>query len=158
MSTTFPSGTDRIVKEVVLKAPLAKVWRALTVAGEFGQWFQVNLQGETFAVGQEFSGPVLHPGYEHLRMTGWVESLEPMSLFSFRWHPYAVDPEVDYTTEATTLVAFTLTEIPEGIRLTVIESGFDQLPSGRQAEAFRMNSGGWEDQMDNIAAYVAGQP
>lgn len=158
MNTASPSDTDRIVKEVVLKAPLAKVWRALTIAEEFGKWFQVNLQGQTFAAGEEFRGPILYPGYEHLKMTGWVESLEPMSLFSFRWHPYAVDPAVDYSTEPTTLVAFTLTEIREGIRLTVIESGFDQLPPGRQAEAFRMNSGGWEEQMENIAAYVAGQP
>jgi hypothetical protein len=86
----------------------------------------------------------------------WVETMEAERVFSFRWHPYAVDSNVDYSQEPTTLVEFRLEEAPEGTRLTVVESGFDRLPAGRRAEAFRMNSQGWAKQMEHVQAYVEG--
>lgn len=149
------SQTDRIEKQVLLKAPMAKVWRALTDAQEFGTWFRVRLDGR-FAVGQRIRGPITYPGYEHITMDVTVEKMEAERLFSFRWHPAAVDPKSDYSAEPTTLVEFRLEKKPEGTLLTVVESGFDALPASRRDEAFRMNSGGWTIQVDNIRQHVGG--
>src|SRR5258708_15301079 len=137
--------TDRIEKKILLRAPRARVWRALTDAQEFGAWFRVKLEGG-FAVGQSVRGKVTYRGYEHVTMEATVERMDAQKLFSFRWHPCAVDPKVDYSSEPTTLVEFRLEDAAEGTRLTIVESGFDRIPSGRRDEAFRMNSGGWEVQ------------
>ena len=145
--------TDRIEKTIVLRAPRARVWRALTDAREFGEWFRVKLDGQ-FAEGATIRGRITYPGYEHVTMEMQVQRLDPERLFSYRWHPYAVDPAVDYTDEPTTLVEFRLEEVPEGTRLTVVESGFDRLPAERRDEAFRMNDGGWTEQIGNIERHV----
>lgn len=149
------TGTDRIQKTILLRAPRARVWRALTDAEEFGAWFRVKLEGG-FAVGKRVRGKITYPGYEHLAMDVTVERMDELRLFSFRWHPAAVDPKVDYSTEPTTLVEFSLEEVAGGTRLTVAESGFDRIPPGRRAEAFRMNSEGWDIQVQNIQRHVAG--
>lgn len=150
-------NTDRIEKKRVLRAPRARVWRAIADAAEFGAWFAVKLEG-SFAVGQRIKGTITHPGYEHLTMELHVERMDEERLFSFRWHPYAVDPRIDYSTEPTTLVEIRLEDAAggEGTELTVVESGFDQIPAARRAEAFRMNEGGWAAQLDNIQRHVAG--
>jgi uncharacterized protein YndB with AHSA1/START domain len=145
--------TDRIEKSIRLAAPRSRVWRALTDAEEFGTWFRVRLDGP-FAVGQRVTGRVTYPGYEHVTFEVSVERMEREKLFSFRWHPAAVDPKVDYSKEPTTLVEFRLEDAPDGTVLTVVESGFDALPASRRDEAFRMNSGGWEIQMQNIERHV----
>jgi uncharacterized protein YndB with AHSA1/START domain len=149
------STTDRIEKTIVLRAPKARVWRALTNFEEFGAWFRVKLESG-FAVGKTVIGKVTYSGYEHLTFSVDVERMDAERLFSFRWHPYAVDPKVDYSKEPATLVEFRLEEAPEGTRLTVVESGFDRVPAGRRDEAFRMNSQGWAIQMENIKNHVAG--
>ncbi len=148
------TSTDRIEKEIVMRAPRSRVWRALTDAREFGRWFRADIQDE-FAAGKPARGRITHPGYEHVAFEVEVERIEPERLFAFRWHPYAVDPKKDYSKEPTTLVVFELNEVPEGTRLRVTESGFDRIPAERRAEAFRMNSGGWEGQVKNIARYVS---
>jgi uncharacterized protein YndB with AHSA1/START domain len=145
--------TDRIEKEIVVRAPRSRVWRALSDAKEFGAWFRAEMK-DAFSPGAPARGRILHPGYEHLTFEIQVERIEPEHLFSYRWHPYAVDPKHDYSSEPTTLVTFELSEVPEGTRVKVIESGFDRIPLERRAEAFRMNSGGWEAQMQNIARYA----
>lgn len=145
---------DRIEKRIELKAALSRVWQALTDYREFGKWFQVELDGP-FAVGQISRGPMTYPGYEHLKWEAVVQSLEPKNLFSFSWHPYAIDPKVDYSKEPSTLVEFRLKEIPGGTLLLLVESGFDKLPADRRPVAFRMNDGGWTEQMKNIETYVA---
>jgi len=147
------SSTDRIEKRIELNAPPARVWRALTDHREFGQWFRVNLESP-FAVGKTTRGHITYPGYEHLVMELVVRKMEPQRLFSFEWHPYAVDPKVDYSKEPPTLVEFRLEKTPAGTLLLVTESGFDALPASRRDEAFRMNSGGWTEQMKNIEAHV----
>lgn len=147
-------STDRIEKKILLRAPRARVWRALTNAEEFGTWFRVKLEG-AFAPSAHVRGRITYPGYEHVKMEVTVEKMEPERLFSYRWHPYAVDPKVDYSTEPTTRVEFHLEAAPEGTLLTVIESGFDKLPPGRRTEAFRMNEPGWEEQLQNIERHVA---
>lgn len=144
---------DRIEKSIELKAPLARVWRALTDHDEFGTWFRVKLEGP-FVPGLPTRGRITYPGYEHLRMEVVVRKMEPERLFSFNWHPYAIDPNVDYSGEPPTLVEFTLEKAGGGTRLRVVESGFDKIPASRRAEAFRMNDGGWSAQMQNIADYV----
>jgi uncharacterized protein YndB with AHSA1/START domain len=149
------TSTDRIEKQIVLKAPRARVWRALTDAQEFGSWFRVKMESG-FAPGAVARGHVTYPGYEHLVFEATVERMEPERLLSWRWHPAAVDTAEDYSKEPTTLVTFTLEETPEGTRLTVVESGFDQIPVARRAEAFRMNEGGWAEQLQNIARHVSG--
>ena len=152
MSVTV-STTDRIEKDVVLRAPRGRVWRALTNAAEFGKWFGVEMKDE-FVAGAHARGRITYPGYEHLTLDVLVERMEPERLFSFRWHPYAIDPHIDYTQEPTTLVLFELEDVPTGTRLTVVESGFDQIPLARRAEAYRMNAGGWAQQVQNIAKHV----
>jgi uncharacterized protein YndB with AHSA1/START domain len=147
-------STDRIEKQVVLRAPRARVWRALTDTAEFGAWFGARLQGE-FTPRSHVRGRITTPGYEHVTMEIEIERVEPERLLSFRWHPYAVDPKVDYAAEPTTLVEFRLEEAEGGTRLTIVESGFDRIPAGRRAEAFRMNEGGWTQQVQNIERHVA---
>jgi uncharacterized protein YndB with AHSA1/START domain len=147
------TSTDRIEKKALLRAPRARVWRALTDAREFGQWFGVDLAG-TFAPGARLQGKITHKGYEHLTMDLTVERMEPERLVSWRWHPYAIDPGVDYSGEPTTLVVFELEEVESGTQLTVVESGFDRIPAARRAEAYRMNDEGWAAQMESIARHV----
>ena len=154
MAQTVP---DRIERKIVLKAARARVWRALTDAREFSEWFRVTLRGQ-FQPGKEISGPVTYPGYEHLLMTALVERMEPERLFSFRWHPAAIDTKVDYSNEPMTLVEFRLEDAPGGTLLTVTESGFQALPAARQSFAHEANSGGWEEQLRNIERHVAQHP
>lgn len=153
MSTAV--STDRIEKNIVLRAPRSRVWRALADADEFGTWFGVKLEGRKFAPGARVQGQITVPGYEHVIMDITVEQVDPERLFSYRWHPYAVEPGVDYSSEPTTLVEFRLDEVVGGTQLTVVESGFDRIPLARRAEAFRMNSQGWAEQMKNIERHVA---
>jgi uncharacterized protein YndB with AHSA1/START domain len=154
MSTTL--DTNRIERSVVINAPRERVWRALSSAEEFGTWFGANLKGQAFAPGQRARGQITIPGYEHVYFDVVIERIEPQKLLSYRWHPYAVDPAVDYTKEQPTLVTFTLKDAPaNGTLLTVVESGFDNVPPHRRLEAFRMNSRGWEGQIDNIAHHVS---
>jgi uncharacterized protein YndB with AHSA1/START domain len=146
--------TDRIEKKVVLRAPRSRVWRAISSAEEFGAWFRVNLEG-VFAEGATIRGRLTHPGYEHVTMDLMVERIEPERYFSYRWHPYAIDPAVDYSAEPTTLVEFILEESEGGTALTIVESGFDRIPLARRAEAFRMDDQGWTGQIKNLVRYVS---
>ena len=148
---------ERIEKRLELRAPISRVWRALTDHREFGKWFRVALDGP-FVPGQVSRGHITYPGYEHLTWEAVVKDMEPERLFSFTWHPYAVDPTVDYSNEAPTLVEFRLEKIEDGTLLILTESGFDKIPAARRAEAFRMNDGGWSEQMKNIATHVGGLP
>ena len=148
------TSTDRIAKRVVLRAPRARVWRALTNAAEFGTWFRVKLEG-AFTEGRTVRGRLTIPGYEHVTLEMLVERIDPERYFSYRWHPYAVDPAVDYSAEPTTLVEFNLEETDGGTALTIVESGFDRIPLARRAEAFRMNDNGWDGQIKQLARYVA---
>jgi len=145
--------SDRIEKTVELKAPVSRVWRALTDHHEFGKWFRVQLDGP-FAPGQVSRGHITYPGYEHLRWEAVVVKMQPERLFSFSWHPYAIDPNEDYSAEPPTLVEFTLEKTATGTLLRIVESGFDKLPSWRRDEAFRMNDKGWSIQVENIAQHV----
>ncbi|HYW84652.1 MAG TPA: SRPBCC family protein [Spirochaetia bacterium] len=147
-------NNDRIEKTIVLRAPQSRVWRALTRAEEFGAWFGMKLEG-AFALGAHVTGKLTRPGYEHLAIVVMVEEVQPERLFSYRWHPYAIDPKVDYSKEPTTLVEFQLLEVPNGTRLTIVESGFEKIPSERRAEAFRMNDSGWAGQIKNIERHVS---
>jgi len=149
------TSTDRIEKQIVLRAPRARVWRALTDAREFGSWFGVKLESG-FSPGGVARGRVTHPGYEHILFEATVERMEPERVLSWRWHPAPIDAGTDYGREPTTLVTITLEETPDGTRLTVVESGFDQLPLSRRAEAFRLNEGGWAEQLGNVQRHVAG--
>jgi uncharacterized protein YndB with AHSA1/START domain len=145
---------NRIEKRIELKAPQSRVWRAITDHREFGTWFRVSLAGP-FATGREAVGQITHPGYEHVRWRAVVQQIEPETLFSFTWHPYAIDPNVDYSHETPTLVEFRLSPTATGTLLVVTESGFDHVPAARRDEAFRKNDGGWAAQMQNIEAHVA---
>jgi uncharacterized protein YndB with AHSA1/START domain len=145
---------DRVEKKMILRAPLSRVWRAIANAEEFGAWFQVKLEG-TFIEGSSIRGKITYPGYEHLTMDMQIERIEPERYFAYRWHPYAVDPAVDYTGEPMTLVEFLLEEAEGGTLLTIIESGFDQIPLTRRANAFRMNDQGWAEQTRNIERHVS---
>lgn len=146
--------TDRIEKRVVLRAPRSRVWRALAEADEFGKWFGVKLESP-FVEGATVRGQITYPGYEHLTMEVVVERIEPERYFAYRWHPYAVEPDTDYSHEPMTLVEFRLDETGEGTVLTIVESGFDRIPLARRAEAFRMNEGGWTEQTRNIERHVS---
>jgi uncharacterized protein YndB with AHSA1/START domain len=147
-------NTDRIEKNIVLSAPRERVWRAIASTEEFGTWFGLRLPG-VFAPGARLVGHITSPGYEHMTVEMAVERVDPEHLLSYRWHPYAVEPGVDYSAEPMTLVEFHLTEARGGTQLTVIESGFDRIPLARRAEAFRMDDEGWTEQIKNIERYVA---
>ena len=147
------SSTDRIEKQVVLRAPRSRVWRAISDAQQFGAWFRVKLEG-AFVEGATIRGRITYPGYEHLTFEMQVERIEPETYFAYRWHPHAIDPKVDYSSEPLTLVEFRLENARDGTQLTMVESGFDRIPLVRRAEAFRMNEAGWTEQAKNIKAYV----
>lgn len=148
---------NQIEKRIELNAPVSRVWRALTDHREFGEWFRVKLDGP-FVPGQVSRGHITYPGYEHLKWEAVVKQMQPEKLFSFAWHPYAIDPNVDYSQETPTLVEFRLEKTTAGTLLVVTESGFDKIPSHRQIEALRMNSDGWAIQMQNIEKHVAQHP
>jgi uncharacterized protein YndB with AHSA1/START domain len=144
---------DRIEKRIELKAPVSRVWRAITDHREFGEWFGVTLEGP-FAPGRVVSGKMANPKYQHIQMEVTVKEVQPERLFSYTWHPYAVDPDTDYSKETPTLVEFRLEKSATGTLLVVSESGFDKIPAHRRDEAFRMDEGGWTSQIKNIERYV----
>ena len=151
---TTMTETDRIEKKVTLKAPRSRVWRAISDADQFGEWFRVKLESP-FKEGKSVRGRILHPGYEHMTMDMMIEKIEPERYFSYRWHPYPSDPKVDYSLEPTTLVEFILEDDNGGTALTIVESGFDRIPLARRAEAYRMDDQGWTGQIKAIEKYVS---
>ena len=146
-----------IEKQIELKAPVSRVWRALTDYQQFGEWFRVKVDGP-FEPGKTSTGHMTWPGYEHLKWEIVVQEIEPEQYFAYTWHPYAVDPNVDYSTETPTLVEFHLEPTATGTLLKVTESGFEDVPSARRLEAFEKNSSGWAQQLKNIESYVAERP
>ncbi len=159
--------SDRITKQVLLKAPRARVWRALSDAKAFGEWFGVAFDGP-FVAGAPLHGVVapttvdpevaaMQKPYAGMAFDITVDRIEPQRLLSFRWHPFAIEPGVDYSKEPATLVEFTLEGQPGGVLLTVTESGFDRIPLERRAKAFAANEGGWAKQMTLIEKYLAQQ-
>jgi uncharacterized protein YndB with AHSA1/START domain len=149
------TSTDRIERKILLKAPRARVWQALSNAAEFGSWFGVDFKGKSFVAGKPVRGQVTYPGYEHIAMEVLIEKIVPEQILSWRWHPAAIDPSVDYSQEPMTLVVFELKEEEGGTLLTVVESGLDKIPLTRRADVFRMNSSGWDQQMKSIEKHVA---
>ena len=145
--------TDRIERSVALNAPIETVWRALADSKEFSEWFRVKLEGP-FAPGNAASGHITHPGYEHIKWNAVIQKMDEPRLFSFTWHPYAVEPGVDYSGEEPTLVEFRLEPVAGGTLLTLVETGFDAVPEQRRAKAFEMHENGWTEQMKNIKAHV----
>ncbi|HEU4631365.1 MAG TPA: SRPBCC family protein [Gemmatimonadaceae bacterium] len=162
MTTTTPTPTptsasgDRIEEQVLLQAPRARVWRALTTAEELGAWFGAKLAGATIAPGAQVVGPIALPGYEHLTFDAIIVEMVPEQRFAWRWHPHAIDPAVDYTAEPRTLVTFTLEDAPGGgTLLRVVESGFDAIPAARRMPAFLGNASGWRGQLQKrLPAYL----
>ena len=154
--TTTAGSSDRVEEQVLLQAPRARVWRALTNADELGAWFGVNLAGATIAAGAHVVGRITHPGYEHITFDVTIEEMVPERRFAWRWHPHAIDPAADYSSEPRTLVTFTLEDAPDGATLLrVVETGFDALPVARRAPAFLGPSSGWRGQLQKrLPAYL----
>ncbi len=159
------SDTDRIQKRVILRAPLERVWRAVSDSTRFGEWFGVRFDGP-FEAGKPMKGTIVptkadpevaktQEPYAGMAFDCTVDRIEPMRFFSFRWHPFAVDPAIDYSKEPTTLVTFELETVPGGTQLTITESGFDAIPASRRAKAFEMNDQGWAAQTRLIEKYLA---
>ena len=157
--------TDRIEKVTTLRAPRLRVWHAITDPSQFGNWFGISFDGP-FIPGRRVTGKIVPTSvdqeiakqqapYKDHPVELWIERIEPMRLFSFRWHPFANDPKADYSNEATTLIEFLLDEVPEGTRLTIRESGFDRIPEDRRTEAYESNEGGWTAQLKLIEKYLA---
>jgi uncharacterized protein YndB with AHSA1/START domain len=149
------SSTDRIERTILLKAPRARVWRALSDAEEFGGWFGVDFKGQTFAAGKLVRGQVTYPGYEHIAMEVLIDRIIPERLLSWRWHPAAIDPAVDYSAEPMTLVVFEIEDGEGGVVLRVVESGLDGIPLARRSTVFRLNTSGWDEQIMSIEKHVA---
>ncbi len=157
--------SNRIEKRILLRAPLERVWQAISDSGQFGRWFGAAFNGP-FLAGRPLTGKIvgtavdpevakLQKPHEGKTIELWVEKIEPMRTISFRWHPFAVSAEVDYSKEPTTLIVFQLEPMGSSTQLTITESGFDQLPLARRAEAFRANDGGWAHQLTLIEKYLA---
>jgi uncharacterized protein YndB with AHSA1/START domain len=152
--TTTTASTDRIIKTTVLRAPQTRVWNALSDAKQFAEWFGITLN-EPFTVGRTVTGQLTMRG-QTFAIEFSIDRMDPEERFAYRWHPYAIDPKVDYSSEPMTVVEFQLKTVPEGTELTVIESGFDRIPEHRRDEAYRMNTGGWGSQVENLRRYVEG--
>jgi uncharacterized protein YndB with AHSA1/START domain len=159
------STNDRIEKKILLRAPRERVWNAISDSKEFGKWFGVRFDGP-FVAGKHMSGKIFptiadakvaerQKPYVGYPFDCTVDRIEPMRLFSFRWHPFALDRGVDYSKEPTTLIIFELEEAPGGTMLTITESGFDQIPIERRAKAFAANDEGWTAQTKLIEKYLA---
>jgi uncharacterized protein YndB with AHSA1/START domain len=162
------SQTDRIEKQILLRASLDRVWSAISDAQQFGRWFGVRFDAP-FTAGTRLTGRITptsvdaeiakaqqpHAG---TAFAVWVERIEPQRALAFRWHPYAIESTVDYSQEPTTLVEFVLAAAPGGTLLTITESGFDQIPLARRAEAFKSNELGWAAQTLLIEKYLASHP
>jgi uncharacterized protein YndB with AHSA1/START domain len=157
-------STDRIEKKILLRAPRKRVWRALADSTEFGTWFGLKFDGP-FTPGTSIRGVLVgttvnpevaksQKKHEGLPFEIKIERMDPERLFSFRWHPFAIERDVDYSAEPTTLVEFVLEEVAEGIRLTVTESGFDGIPLARRAKAFEANEGGWSVMVKVFEEYL----
>jgi uncharacterized protein YndB with AHSA1/START domain len=149
--------SDRIEKSVVLPVSRARLWRAISDPAEFGAWFGVNLAGP-FVAGTTVNGKIINEKHSHMKFSLVIEAVESERRLAFRWHPFAADPNVDYSNEPMTLVTLTLEDATDGTRLLVVESGFDRIPPARRAEAFKMNDGGWTAQVKNVARWVAEHP
>lgn len=158
-------SSDRIEKKILLRAPLERVWRALADSQEFGSWFGMKFDGP-FAPGASMRGVIVpttvnaevanaQKPYEGMPFEITIEQVKPERLFSFRWHPNAVEPGVDYSAEPTTLIEFVLEEVAGGVMLTVTESGFDRIPLARRAKAFTANEQGWSMVVKLIEEYLA---
>ena len=145
--------SDRIEKEIVINAPRSRVWKALTDHEQFGQWFGISLAGP-FVAGQKVSGVLKIAEYANVSLSFHVDAVEPERRFAYRWHPYPMDPEADYSKEEPTLVEFLLEDVPGGTRLAVTESGFDKVPAERRVMALQMNTRGWDIQLANIQRHV----
>ena len=152
--TTTTASTDRIIKTTVLRAPQTRVWNALSDAKQFAEWFGITLN-EPFTVGRTVTGQLTMRG-QTFAIEFSIDRMDPEERFAYRWHPYAIDPKVDSSSEPMTVVEFQLKTVPEGTELTVIESGFDRIPEHRRDEAYRMNTGGWGSQVENLRRYVEG--
>lgn len=157
--------SDRIVKSIVLRAPQSRVWRAISDAEAFGTWFGVAFDGK-FAAGKTMTGKIVptkvdadiaksQEPYSGTAFEVVIDRIEPERLFSFRWHPFAIDPKVDYSQEEKTLVVFEIEALDDkSTKVTITESGFDKVPLARRAQAFSMNEGGWEVQTKLLEKYV----
>jgi uncharacterized protein YndB with AHSA1/START domain len=156
---------DRIVKQVMIRAPRSRVWKAVAEEKEFGTWFGVKLDGP-FVAGKKVSGVIvgtvadpevaeLQKVHNGKQMDLWVEAVEPEQRLALRWHPHAIQEDMDYSQEPTTLIEFRLEDVPGGVMVTVTESGFEKIPVSRRATAFEANSGGWEIMMTVLEKYVA---
>jgi len=159
--------TDQIRKEILLKAPRERVWQAISDSASFGSWFGVQFE-DPFAAGSPITGRIvptqvdpavaaLQEPHRGKRFQIWVETIEPMTRFAFRWHPFAIDPNHDYSSEPMTLVTFEWSDAQGGTLLTITESGFDKIPLARRAQAFKANEGGWTHQATLIEKYLAQQ-
>ncbi|HTI64960.1 MAG TPA: SRPBCC family protein [Gemmatimonadaceae bacterium] len=162
------AASDRIEKRILLRASRDRVWRALTDSHEFGTWFGMRFT-EPFAAGKRMTATIvptavdretaaMQKQFEGLTVEIVVERIEPKRLFSYRWHPGAVDPKVDYGQEPMTLVEFVLDDAEAGILLTVTESGFDKIPLARRASAFSGNDDGWTKVVTLIEKYLEQKP
>lgn len=150
MTAAAPTSIE---KSIHLAAPRSRVWRALTTASEFGAWFGMHLDGQ-FTAGQPIIGHMSSKTYGEFRMELLIGDISPETHFSYYWHPFEVDASIDYSVEPRTLVTFTLADQDGGTLLTVVESGFDGVPSARRGTAFEMNTRGWAAQLENIAKYL----
>jgi uncharacterized protein YndB with AHSA1/START domain len=160
------TSTDKIEKTIVLRAPQERVWRAISDAEQFGSWFGFAFDVPNFVAGKQIIGRVVPTSvdpevargqkkYAGMAFELYIDRVEPMRLFSYRWHPFAIDAQIDYSSEPTTLVAFVLEPVAGGTRLTITESGFDAIPLARRLDAFEANDEGWAKQMGLIEKYLA---
>lgn len=146
------NSENMIERQIEIKAPVAKVWKALTDSQLFGQWFNANIQ-TPFVVGKTSVAMNTSKGFE-MKMEFHVKEIRPQTYFSYAWTPFPMDRTFDYSKEEPTLVEFFLEETKAGTLLKVKESGFNKITASRRAEAFKMHTGGWEAQLKNIEKFL----
>lgn len=145
---------DEIVRTIDLKAPVERVWKALTDHEEFGAWFRLSLH-RPFKLGELTIGETRYPGHEGLPFWAKIVAMDEPRLFSFVWPmDESIKPDDPDLDRKTTLVEFILEPSTIGTKLTVRERGFKNLPEDRQLQAFRDNQGGWDQQTSNIKRFL----
>ena len=141
-----------IERQIQIKAPVAKVWSALTDSKLFGQWFNAKFQ-TGFVAGKTTMAKNTSKGFE-MDIQFHVKEIKPQSYFSYAWVPFPIDQDFDYSKEEPTLVEFFLEQQGAGTLLKVKESGFNKITASRRAKAFEMHSGGWEAQLRNVEKFL----
>ena len=144
--------TNEITRTVEFSLPVERLWRALTEPEQLSGWFSDHVDMD-YQVG----GEILFTWDQYGTAKGRIEVIEPPTRFAYRWHAHGVADQEPLSETNSTLVTFTVSPAAGGARLTVVESGFANLPEAMRARTFQENSSGWQAEFADLQAFLAGE-